>query len=69
MLSAALLGPRVTVIEADGTQREVVDPCAQALQNFVECANNSADIRDCEGLNEVLKQCRKKYGPPPAPPK
>ncbi|CAG7837848.1 unnamed protein product [Allacma fusca] len=60
MLSAALFGPRV--IETDGSRKEVEDPCAKELFNFVECANNTSDMRDCEGLNEVLKQCRKKYG-------
>ena len=65
MLSGALFGPRVMVVEdgkKDEQQQTPADPCARELQNFVECARTTRDLRDCEGLNEALKACRKQFG-------
>lgn len=38
------------------------NPCAEQLQQFMECANNQRDLQMCEGFSFALKDCRQKYG-------
>ncbi|XP_010142670.1 PREDICTED: coiled-coil-helix-coiled-coil-helix domain-containing protein 2, mitochondrial-like, partial [Buceros rhinoceros silvestris] len=33
-------------------------PCQYEMKQFLECAQNQADLKLCEGFSEVLKQCR-----------
>jgi len=36
--------------------------CGYELDQFLQCAQNSADITFCQGLSEALKQCKMSYG-------
>jgi len=36
--------------------------CGAELEQFLRCAESSADITFCQGLNEALKQCKMSYG-------
>jgi len=36
--------------------------CGAELEQFLQCAQDSADITFCQGLNEALKQCKMSYG-------
>ena len=37
-------------------------PCGAALADFVDCAQTQSDLSFCQGVNDVLKQCRMDYG-------
>ncbi|KAM5131173.1 coiled-coil-helix-coiled-coil-helix domain-containing protein 2 [Callospermophilus lateralis] len=54
--------PDITYQEPQGTQpaqqQQLSDPCFYEIKQFLECAQNQADVKLCEGFNEVLKQCR-----------
>ena len=41
------------------------NPCANELQQFIQCAQNQSDITLCQGFNIALKECRITYGLPP----
>lgn len=39
------------------------DPCKFELEQFLSCANNqSTDLTLCEGFNQVLRECKTRYG-------
>lgn len=46
--------------QPSGQQQQ--NPCHFELQQFVECAQNQSDISYCQGINEVLKQCKLHHG-------
>ncbi|XP_047421959.1 coiled-coil-helix-coiled-coil-helix domain-containing protein 2-like [Sciurus carolinensis] len=54
--------PDITYQEPQGTQsaqqQQLGGPCFYEIKQFLECAQNQADVKLCEGFNEVLKQCR-----------
>ncbi|KAM4823421.1 coiled-coil-helix-coiled-coil-helix domain-containing protein 2-like [Urocitellus parryii] len=54
--------PDITYQEPQGTQpaqqQQLSDPCFYEIKQFLEYAQNQADVKLCEGFNEVLKQCR-----------
>merc|ERR1719283_294330 len=37
-------------------------PCGAALADFIDCAQTQSDLSFCQGVNDVLKQCRMDYG-------
>lgn len=37
-------------------------PCQFEMKQFMDCAQNQHDITLCQGFNEVLKDCRVRYG-------
>ncbi|KAL8613984.1 hypothetical protein ACOMHN_023219 [Nucella lapillus] len=37
-------------------------PCQRELQQFLDCAQNQADISLCAGFNEALRQCKVQFG-------
>ncbi|KAM9321562.1 coiled-coil-helix-coiled-coil-helix domain-containing protein 2 [Gastrophryne carolinensis] len=39
-------------------QQSQYTPCQYEMKQFLECAQNQADLKLCEGFSEVLKQCR-----------
>lgn len=39
-------------------------PCQFELKQFMDCAQNQHDITLCQSFNEVLKDCRVRYGVP-----
>jgi len=39
--------------------------CGAELEQFLQCAQNSADITFCQGLSDALKQCKMSYGQQP----
>ncbi|XP_028564248.2 coiled-coil-helix-coiled-coil-helix domain-containing protein 2 [Podarcis muralis] len=39
-------------------QQSQFTPCQYEMKQFLECAQNQADLKLCEGFSEVLKQCR-----------
>lgn len=39
-------------------------PCQIEMRRFIECAQTQYDITLCEGLNEILRQCRVNNGLP-----
>merc|ERR1719489_146728 len=38
------------------------NPCAQQLQQFLDCTQQQSDISLCYGFNEALKQCKLQFG-------
>lgn len=43
-------------------QQGLGGPCQYELQQFVECAQNQGDITLCQGLNDVLRECKLRNG-------
>jgi len=44
-------------------QQQNANPCAQHMEDFMQCAKNSSgDLNLCYAFNEALKDCRKQYG-------
>lgn len=37
-------------------------PCAWEIKQFIQCAQNQADLTLCEGFNEALRQCKVSNG-------
>uniref|UniRef100_A0A8C5L3X6 Coiled-coil-helix-coiled-coil-helix domain containing 2 n=1 Tax=Jaculus jaculus TaxID=51337 RepID=A0A8C5L3X6_JACJA len=50
--------PDITYQEPQGARPAEQQPCFFEIKQFLECAQNQADVKLCEGFNEVLKQCR-----------
>jgi hypothetical protein len=42
-------------------QQPLQKPCEFELEQFVNCAKSN-DLSMCEGFNQVLKECRTRYG-------
>lgn len=39
------------------------DPCKFELEQFISCAQNQTnDLALCDGFNQVLKECKMRYG-------
>lgn len=38
------------------------NPCQYELKQFMDCAQGQHDITLCQGFNEVLKDCRLRFG-------
>uniref|UniRef100_A0A8D2B770 Coiled-coil-helix-coiled-coil-helix domain-containing protein 2 n=1 Tax=Sciurus vulgaris TaxID=55149 RepID=A0A8D2B770_SCIVU len=57
--------PDITYQEPQGTQpaqqQQLGGPCFYEIKQFLECAQNQADVKLCEGFNEVLKQYISSY--------
>lgn len=48
---------------AQGYQQQQANPCAQQMEDFLQCAKSSSgDLNLCYGFNEALKDCRVQYG-------
>lgn len=44
-------------------QQQQANPCAQHLQDFLQCAKSSSgDLNLCYGFNEALRECKASYG-------
>ena len=39
-------------------------PCARELEDFIKCTQTASDLKFCEGLNFMLKQCKMDQGNP-----
>lgn len=37
--------------------------CKDEFARFIECTQNQVDISLCEGLNQMLRDCKVRYGP------
>lgn len=37
-------------------------PCQMEFRQFIECTQTQNDISMCQGFNEVLKECKLKFG-------
>ncbi|KAI6661941.1 Coiled-coil-helix-coiled-coil-helix domain-containing protein 2 [Oopsacas minuta] len=37
-------------------------PCAKELEDFIKCTQTSSDLKFCEGLNYMFKQCKMDQG-------
>ena len=44
------------------TQQQGVVPCARELEEFIKCTQTSNDLKFCEGLNYMFKQCKMDQG-------
>lgn len=38
------------------------DPCRYELEQFLSCAQNQSDLSFCDGFNQVLRECKTRYG-------
>merc|ERR1719215_2399450 len=43
-------------------QQQFNNPCADQLQQFINCTTGQHDISACQGFNEALKECKMRYG-------
>lgn len=46
-------------------QQQQQTPCSLELRQFLNCTQEQSDISLCEGFNQVLKDCRMRYGSQP----
>ncbi|XP_074598929.1 coiled-coil-helix-coiled-coil-helix domain containing 2 [Brevipalpus obovatus] len=46
-------------------QRNQEAPCTYEMRQFFNCTQEQSDISLCEGFNQVLKDCRMRYGSQP----
>uniref|UniRef100_A0A915IN50 CHCH domain-containing protein n=1 Tax=Romanomermis culicivorax TaxID=13658 RepID=A0A915IN50_ROMCU len=49
------------VVQQQEPVQQYSKPCEFEMQQFLECSKNN-DLSLCEGFNDVLKQCRMRYG-------
>jgi len=42
--------------------QEPTGPCAWEIKQFIQCAQQQADLTLCEGFNEALRQCKASGG-------
>jgi len=43
-------------------QQPQQQPCQMELKQFIECTQTQNDISMCQGYNEVLKDCKIRFG-------
>ena len=43
-------------------QQQGTVPCARELEDFIKCTQSSNDLKFCEGLNYMFKQCKMDQG-------
>lgn len=43
-------------------EQTMQQPCQMELKQFIECTQTQNDISMCQGFNEVLKECKFRYG-------
>lgn len=43
-------------------QPQQTNPCGMDFQKFFECTQTQGDISMCQGLNDMLKECKIRYG-------
>ena len=43
-------------------QQQGAVPCARELEEFIKCTQTSNDLKFCEGLNYMFKQCKMDQG-------
>ncbi|VDI38189.1 coiled-coil-helix-coiled-coil-helix domain-containing protein 2-like [Mytilus galloprovincialis] len=43
-------------------QQTQEQPCQMEFRQFIECTQTQNDISMCQGLNEVLRECKLKFG-------
>lgn len=40
------------------------NPCGLEMENFFNCTQQQYDLSMCQGLNDVLKECKMRYSQP-----
>ncbi|XP_034662203.1 coiled-coil-helix-coiled-coil-helix domain-containing protein 10, mitochondrial-like [Drosophila subobscura] len=49
-------------VQAQRTSELVDDaPCAYELRQFLKCTEENSDLTACQGFNEAMKECRRRY--------
>ncbi|XP_041447520.1 coiled-coil-helix-coiled-coil-helix domain-containing protein 10, mitochondrial-like [Drosophila obscura] len=49
-------------VQAQGTSELVEDaPCTYELRQFLKCTEENSDLTVCQGFNEAMKECRRRY--------
>ncbi|RWS19714.1 coiled-coil-helix-coiled-coil-helix domain-containing protein 2-like protein [Leptotrombidium deliense] len=42
--------------------QQEMNPCQMELRQFLDCTQQNSDLGLCDGFNQVLKECRTRYG-------
>ncbi|XP_052075354.1 coiled-coil-helix-coiled-coil-helix domain-containing protein 2-like [Mytilus californianus] len=55
-------GETLPTYQEPAYQQTQLQPCQMEFRQFIECTQTQNDISMCQGFNEVLKECKLKFG-------